>query len=116
MKILKFFGIHPEHSICWSSYYKDFYLRDAFGIYRPAFGLNGYIVTVDECEFVEKNETIDGVDELVKYLQEDRLFLLRDYDLITEQVEVNIIISRGGSAEGTSQMDARRFQKPFDPY
>ena len=29
----------------------------------------------------------------MRYLQEDRLFLLRDYDLITEQVEVNIIIS-----------------------
>ena len=50
----------------------------AFGsTYRPALGLNGYIVTVDECEFIERK--IDGTNNPVKYLQQDRLFLLRDF-------------------------------------
>ena len=30
-------------------------LREVFGEYRPANGLNGYIVTVDECNYVERN-------------------------------------------------------------
>ena len=73
-------------------------LSDAFGEYKPAYGLNGYIVTVDECNYVERNVTIEegpdkGLNETVKYLQEDRLFLLREYDILAEQVEVNIIIS-----------------------
>ena len=62
----------------------------ALGEYRPANGLNGYIVTVDECNYVEKN---GSTNETVRYLQQDRLFLLRDYDMSSEQVEVNIVIS-----------------------
>ena len=62
----------------------------ALGEYRPANGLNGYIVTVDECNYVEKN---GSANETVRYLQQDRLFLLRDYNLASEQVEVNIVIS-----------------------
>ena len=77
---------------------KIYILSDAFGEYKPAYGLNGYIVTVDECNYVERNVTVDegpneGLNETVRYLQEDRLFLLREYDILAEQVEVNIIIS-----------------------
>ena len=53
----------------------------ALGEYRPANGLNGYIVTVDECNYVEKNGSMDQADETVRYLQQDRLFLLRDYNM-----------------------------------
>ena len=70
-------------------------LSDVFGEYKPSFGLIGYISTVDECNYVERNISIDGTGETesVKYLQEDRLFFLRDYDKFTEEVEVNIVIS-----------------------
>ena len=32
-------------------------------------------------------------NETVKYLQQDRLFLLRDYNMSSEQIEVNIVLS-----------------------
>ena len=53
-------------------------------------------------EVHERNNTVDEFGETirnksnietVRYLQEDRLFLLRDYDILSEQVEVNIVIS-----------------------
>ena len=71
--------------------------RETFGDYKPAFGLNGFIVTVDECNFVTKNETAEDDNgnktEELRYLQEERLFLLRDYDILSEEVEVNIVLS-----------------------
>ena len=43
----------------------------------------------------ERNIIVDqsGKTEIVKYLQGDRLFLLRDYDFSSDQAEVNIIMS-----------------------
>ena len=29
--------------------------RETFGDYKPAYGLNGFIVTVDECNYVQRN-------------------------------------------------------------
>ena len=73
-------------------FHVTFYFRNAFGsTYRPALGLNGYIVTVDECEFVERK--IEGTNETVKYLQLDRLFLLRDFQPDFEQAEIAIVIT-----------------------
>lgn len=69
--------------------------RNAFGSsYRPALGLNGYIVTVDECEFIERK--IEGTNNTVKYLQQDRLFLLRDFEPDFEQADISIVITVRG--------------------
>ena len=68
------------------------FFRNAFGsTYRPALGLNGYIVTVDECEFIERK--IEGTNKTVKYLQQDRLFLLRDFEPDFEQADISIVIT-----------------------
>ena len=68
------------------------FFRNAFGSsYRPALGLNGYIVTVDECEFIERK--IDGTNNTVKYLQQDRLLLLRDFEPDFEQADISIVIT-----------------------
>ena len=70
-------------------------LANAFGSrYRPALGLNGYIVTVDECEFIERK--IEGTNKTVKYLQQDRLFLLRDFEPDFEQADIGIVITVRG--------------------
>ena len=79
-------------------------LSDAFGEYRPAYGLNGYIVTVDECNYVERNVTVEegqdeSANETVRYLQEDRLFLLREYDILAEQVEVCLLYTSDAADE-----------------
>lgn len=72
-----------------------FYFRNAFGsTYRPALGINGYIVTVDECKFIERK--IGGTNKTIKYLQQDRLFLLRDFEPDFEQAEISIVITVTG--------------------
>ena len=66
--------------------------RNVFGIkYRPALSLNGNFVTVNECRFIKRV----GVNA-TKYLQIDRLFLLRDFDPDFEQAEISIYITVRG--------------------
>ena len=66
--------------------------RNVFGSkYRPALSLNGNFVTVNECRFIKRV----GVNA-TKYLQIDRLFLLRDFDPDFEQAEISIYITVRG--------------------
>ena len=54
--------------------------------YRPALSLNGNFVTINECEFIERQDA-------TRYLQIDRLFLLRDFEPDFEQAEISIFIT-----------------------
>ena len=66
------------------------HFRNVFGSkYRPALSLNGNFVTINECIFIKRNDTVNAT----KYLQIDRLFLLRDFDPDLEQAEISIYIT-----------------------
>lgn len=67
----------------------NYLFRIVFGSkYKPALSLNGNFVTVNECTFIERV----GVNS-TKYLQIDRLFLLRDFNPDFELAEISIYIT-----------------------
>lgn len=63
------------------------------GKYRPAHGLSGNAVTANECNFIERGSNA------TKYLQIDRLFLLRDFNPDFEKAEIRIYITVRGHIE-----------------